>query len=348
MRSPVDANGDGVPDWLMTRDLQATPHDWHGIAFYDMDRNGAFGPGDVRATGATITVSNKEFPFKRTATAALDGSYAFGDAPEGPYSVVIGLQGRTLGAPDVTLAGADAARDVSVPFSIVHGSTESSLGGSVPTAAVEFRDETNSTLISTTSLADGSYRVGPLLAGNYTVTASSGDLATVPTRIRTTATDIAQNLTLFPSGLVAGTTNLFGNARPFATLEFRSALDPRTIRMATSDANAQYSVRLAAGPWFVSGRFYDGSRLYATLGRVDVSSGATARLDAMFLDGVRLNGTVKDPTAGVQNPQGTSPSPVRPESCGSTRTRSGNTSPSFPPGRTTWNRSIGRARTSRP
>src|SRR5207302_1409793 len=211
MRSPVDANGDGVPDWLMTRDLQATPHDWHGIAFYDMDRNGAFGPGDVRATGATITVSNKEFPFKRTATAALDGSYAFGDAPEGPYSVVIGLQGRTLGAPDVTLAGADAARDVSVPFSIVHGSTESSLGGSVPTAAVEFRDETNSTLISTTSLADGSYRVGPLLAGNYTVT--------------------------------------------------------------------------------------------APLGLVDVSSGATDRLDAMFLDGVRLNGTVKDPTPGVQNPQ---------------------------------------------
>ena len=303
MRSPVDANGDGVPDWLMTRDLQATPHDWHGIAFYDMDRNGAFGPGDVRTTGATITVSNKEFPFKRTATAALDGSYALGDAPEGPYSVVIGLQGRTLGAPDVTLAGSDSARDVSVPFSIVHGSTESSLGGSVPTAAVEFRDETNSTLISTTSLADGSYRVGPLLAGNYTVTASSGDLATVPTRIRTTATDIAQNLTLFPSGLVAGTTNLFGNARPFATLEFRSALDPRTIRMATSDANAQYSVRLAAGPWFVSGRFYDGSRLYATLGHVDVSSGATARLDAMFLDGVRVNGTVKDPTPGVLNPQ---------------------------------------------
>src|SRR5207244_6152858 len=122
----------------------------------------------------------------------------------------------------------------------------------------------------------------------YTVTASSGDLATVPTRIRTTATDIAQNLTLFPSDLVVGTTNLFGNARPFATLEFRSALDPRTIRMAASDANAQYSVRLAAGPWFVTGRFYDGARLSATLALVDVSSGATARLDALFPAGVRV------------------------------------------------------------
>src|SRR5207247_10144119 len=47
----------------------------------------------------------------------------------------------------------------------------------------------------------------------------------------------------------------------------------------------------------------DASRLYATLGHVRVSSGATARLDPMFVDGVRVNGTVKDPTPGVLNPQ---------------------------------------------
>ena len=96
------------------------------------------------------------------------------------------------------------ARDVSVPFSVVHGTTVSSLGGSVPSANVEFRDETNSTLIATKSLTDGSYRVGPLLAGNYTVTASSGDLATAPGRIRTGTTDVALNLTLSPSGFVSG------------------------------------------------------------------------------------------------------------------------------------------------
>ena len=303
MRSPADMDGDGIPDWLMTRDLQATPHAWHGTAFFDIDRNGAFGPGDVRASGAMISVTNKEFPFHRTATAALDGTYTLGDAPEGSYSVTIALQGRTLTAPGITLTGADSARDVSVPFSIVHGTTVSSLGGSIPAANVEFRDEANSTLIATTTLSDGSYRVGPLLAGNYTVTASSADLATTPTRTHTGPTDLALNLTLYPSGFAAGATNLFGNARPFATLEFRSAADPQTIRMATSNAGAEYSIRLAAGTWFVTGRFYDGTHLYATLGRVDVASGATAHFDAMFLDGVRVNGTVKDPSAGVQNPK---------------------------------------------
>src|SRR2546422_597915 len=303
MRSPADMDGDGTPDWLMTRDLQATPHAWLGTTFFDIDRNGAFGPGDVRASGAMISVTNKEFPFHRTATAALDGTYTLGDAPEGSYSVTIALQGRTLTAPGITLTGADSARDVSVPFSIVHGTTVSSLGGSIPAANVEFRDETNSTLIATTTLSDGSYRVGPLLAGNYTVTAASADPATTPTRTHTGPTDLALNLTLYPAGIAAGATNLFGNARPFATLEFRSAADPQTIRMATSNAGAEYSIRLAAGTWFVTGRFYDGTHLYATLGRVDVASGATAHFDAMFLDGVRVNGTVKDPSAGVQNPK---------------------------------------------
>src|SRR3989442_12584300 len=59
----------------------------------------------------------------------------------------------------------------------------------------------------------------------------------------------------------------------------------------------------AAGSWFGGGCFYGGGSLYATLSRVDVASGATARFDAMFVDGVRVNGTVKDPNRGVPNPQ---------------------------------------------
>src|SRR5206468_908265 len=129
MRSPADLDGDGVPDWIMTRDLQVPPHVIQGTAFYDLDH------------------------------------------------------------------------DVAVPFALVHGTT-SSPDGSIASTDVIFRDETNSTLISTASQADGSYSVGPLLVGNYTVTASSGDFASAPERIRTGATDLSLNLTLLPSGTV--------------------------------------------------------------------------------------------------------------------------------------------------
>src|SRR5439155_320861 len=59
MRSPADLDGDGLPDWIMTRDLQVPPHAIQGTAYYDLDHNGAFGPGDVRAGRATIGLSHK-------------------------------------------------------------------------------------------------------------------------------------------------------------------------------------------------------------------------------------------------------------------------------------------------
>ena len=302
MRSPADLDGDGLPDWIMTRDLQVPPHAIQGTAYYDLDHNGAFGPGDVRAGRATIGLSHKEFSFRPTTTAALDGTFSIPDVPAGTYAVKIGLEGRNLSGNDISIAGTDAPQDVAVPFALVHGTT-SSPDGPVTSADVVFRDETNGTLISSASQADGSYRVGPLLAGNYTVAASAGDFASAPERIRTGPTDLALNLTLLPSGTVTGTTNLFGNARPFATLEFQSAVDTRTIRTVTSDGNAQYSIRLAAGEWFASGRFYDGTTLYATLGRVVVAPGGTATFNPMFVDGVRVEGRVLDPNPTVQNPQ---------------------------------------------
>src|SRR5206468_245293 len=54
---------------------------------------------------------------------------------------------------------------------------------------------------------------------------------------------------------------------------------------------------------FSSGGFYDGTSLYATLGRVVVAPGGTATFNPMFVDGVRVEGQVFDPTPAVQNPQ---------------------------------------------
>src|SRR5205807_530545 len=82
-----------------------------------------------------------------------------------------------------------------------------------------------------------------------------------------------------------GTTNLFGNARSFATLEFQSSVDTRTSRTVTSDGTAQYSIRLAAGARFARARFYDGTTSYATLGLVFVAPGGTATFNPMCVNG---------------------------------------------------------------
>ncbi len=305
MRVPADANGDGVPDWIMTRDLQATPHPARGTVFFDLSRDGAFGTGDLPAPGAAVTLTDPEFAYRRAATSASDGTYSIADLPEGVYRVTVASGGRTMSVASLSITATDATHDISVPFAEVHGFTTSAAGAPVPSADIEFRDETTSTVTPLTSAADGAYVVRPLLSGNYTVTAAAGDLASVPQRIRAENTAILQNLTLLPSGTVAGTTTLFGTAQPFASLDFQSATDPRTIRSTTSDGNAHYSIRLAAGEWFVSGRLYSATGLYATLGTVVVVAGATTPYQAMFVQGVRLTGTVKDVNPAVVNPGAT-------------------------------------------
>ena len=299
MRSPADLDGDGLPDWILSRDLRTEVRQVHGTAYYDLNRNAAFGAGDVRVPGATITLTDRDFDYRRTGTTGLDGTFSIGDLPPGTYSVRISAEGRLLSTADITPNEASgAAQDVRVPFSIVRGATKSSAGETVPAASVEFRDETNGTVIPAVSQEDGSYAVGPLLAGNFTITAASGDLASPPTRAYVSGSDVDLNLTLAPSGLVAGTTTLFGSPQPFATLAFQSAADPQTIRTISSDRDGRYSIRLAAGDWFVSGSFYASTALYAALGRVTVAAGATASLSPNFVTGVRLNGTVRSPTTG--------------------------------------------------
>ena len=305
MRVPADANGDGVPDWIMTQDLQVTPHSVRGTVFFDLNHDGSFGTSDQPAPGAVLTLTDADFAYTRRTTSANDGTYAIADLPVGVYTATVATAGRTTSVAIVSIATTDATHDISVPFVEVHGFTQSGAGGSVPSADITFRDETNSTIIPLISGANGAYAVRPLLAGNFTVTAEAGNLASVPQRIHAATTDIALNLTLLLSGTVAGTTTLFGTAQPFASLDFQSATDPRTIRSTTSDGNARFSIRLGAGEWFVSGRFYGSSGLFATLGTVVVPAGATTSYQAMFVQGVRLTGTVKDANPAVLNPEAT-------------------------------------------
>lgn len=304
MRVPADANGDGVPDWMIPHDFHVASHTAQGTVFFDLNRDGSFGATDVSAPGATVTVRHALFAYSRTVTSASDGTYTISGLPEGSYRVSIGLNGRALTASTLTIAQTDATGGIAVPFAAVRGFTVSGTGPA-PSAQIDFLDETNATIIPVTSAADGSFLLSPLLAGNYTLTATDGDLASIPARIRAANVDVSLNLTLLPTGRVTGTTTLFGTAQPFATLNFQSASDPRTVRQATSDGNAGYSIRLPADEWFVSGRFYASNLLYATLGRVVVASGTTTSFDAMFVQGVRLGGTVSDANPAVRNPGAT-------------------------------------------
>src|SRR3972149_1931930 len=71
--------------------------------------------------------------------------------------------------------------------------------------------------------AVGGFSLGPLLAGEYELSAGRGDAAAFPVRLRVTGNEHWQNFTLSVSGRVTGLTRIYGTPAPYATLEFQSA-----------------------------------------------------------------------------------------------------------------------------
>src|SRR3989442_8426120 len=112
MRTPADANGDGVPDWMITRDFHVASHTAQGTVFFDLNRDGSFGAADISAPRATVTLTHALFAYSRTTTSATDGTYTVAGLPEGSYPVSIGLQRRTLSASTVTVAQADLTQGI--------------------------------------------------------------------------------------------------------------------------------------------------------------------------------------------------------------------------------------------
>src|SRR2546429_1372058 len=57
-RAPADANGDGVPDWMITRDFHVASHTAQGTVFFDLNRDGSFWAADISAPRDTITITH--------------------------------------------------------------------------------------------------------------------------------------------------------------------------------------------------------------------------------------------------------------------------------------------------
>ena len=292
MRVNEDLDGDGAPDWLITKDLVVSSASVRGTLFYDMNHNSAFDPGEPVAAGATVQLSANAFQLTENATTDPIGRFAFPDLAPGTYSVQVTTEGHTLRLAGIYLNAGSSQNNLGVPFASVSGFTVSSNGTAVPDVTVSLTDAQNGTTWQTTSNATGSYAFNPVLAGNFTVTAGVGGEASLPLSLAIGALDFAANLTLLPMGRVTGLTQLYGVDLPYATLQFQNTATDYEIATVTSDATAGYTLSLPAGDWNVNGRLYQESTLYATLGRVTVRQGSTTTFTANFVDGVRINGTV--------------------------------------------------------
>ncbi|HYM40826.1 MAG TPA: carboxypeptidase regulatory-like domain-containing protein [Thermoplasmata archaeon] len=288
-----DLDGDGVPDWLMTHDFDVTPMSLQGTVYFDLNHNAVYDAGDLAAAGATVTLAAADFQRIATVTTGPTGAYALTDLPAGTYRVTVAYGGRTFTPANLTItATTPSKQDIGLAFSTVHGSTVDANGVAMGGVNVTLTDASNRTTWQTTSNATGVYDFPFVLPGNFSLTAVSGELSSVPLGFDVGALGFTQNLTLTPSGQVQGTTELFGVALPYATVRFQESATDYVIATVTSDANGHFSLALPAGTWNVNGRMYQGSSLFATVGQFAITQGATTVFNPNFVDGARVTGSV--------------------------------------------------------
>ena len=292
MRRDVDADGDGVPDWKITRDITLPAATLSGRVYLDTNGNGQFDAGqDPPLAGATVRIQNQALSVANTTTADPAGRYELRDVYQGSTYVNVTTSGRTVGLARLNVPAAGLAQDLAVPGLQIAGSVRRTDGAAVPGAEVVAIDRTNGTTLRATADASGAYLVRRLLAGDFELTATSGDLSSLPAILTLGATSATGfNLTAYPGGTLQGTTFVGGNVQPFATVAFTNLEDRSLTRLVTSDASGRYSAALPVGRWSVTGRHYRGTDLFAALATVDVSRGSTIPFTAVFSAAAEVRG----------------------------------------------------------
>jgi len=293
MRQGVDDDSDGVPDWLIHKDLQARGQAADAVVFIDSDGGSDQDPGERLAAGAVVELRhNQTRSFTATFTANDDGRFRATGLIAGTYFVNVTFEGRRIALAPVT-PQPDGEMDLGLPVAAVSGFVLDPAGQAVPGARIEVEDTTLAVVRATTADSRGRWSLSDFLSGPYNASASSGSLVAARRFFTvSTASPVVVNLTAYASVRVSGRTTAAGQTLPLATLEFQR-VDLGTIAFTvSSDGNGRYEVALPVGRYRVAGRHYSGTTVWAFGEEREVRGDSTATMDFRFEPATLVEGTV--------------------------------------------------------
>jgi len=296
MRENVDSDGDGIPDWLITRNIVLAGHTIKGRVFLDIDGDRVLTDGvDRLLPSATIRYVHGLTELRGTIVSDPAGRFEIQDFPEGTTRFNVTIDGRTqdLGVQEIGVE--ELTKNLAVPALQAAGRVEDPNAIGVPFATVVVRDPANDTTWTATTDADGDFTLGGLLRAEYEIHAVLGDRVSLPANLSLLAgvPVSGADLTLYPSGNLTGTTFVGGNIQAFTTFQLTLLSDPSVTASVTSDAGGRYSIRLPAGAWTVAGRHYRETRLLSILQTITVLRAQNATYNPAFVDGVEVRGQVR-------------------------------------------------------
>jgi len=301
MRLPQDVDGNGVPDWLIQTDIVLKGYRASGTVFLDPDGDRRWAPRTEPAAGrAVVTLSSQLVDLRATATASASGGYLLTDLVPGPYNVTATFGGRDIVLEEINVPATDSAIDLGIPTITMSGGATLDTGAPAAGATVSFLDLVNGTRTTRTAGPDGRYSFPLALPGNYTLTASLGELRSEPVQVAASGTAVTADLTLIPLGTVRARIWVGGNPQGFASLTFLPQTADPVPRVATANGEGLLSVDLPPGTYSVSGRVFlptaTGSALWTYLGTTNVEAGRATEVVATFVPGITVQGSTYSKT----------------------------------------------------
>ncbi|HYS71657.1 MAG TPA: carboxypeptidase-like regulatory domain-containing protein, partial [Thermoplasmata archaeon] len=290
MRENVDENGDGFPDWLLTRDIPVAGEVLDGIVFVDANKDGKLQTGETVLPGATVSLQRSDLGLTRGATADGAGHVRVEGLYAGPYAATVSWEGRTLRLANVTIAKNQGPLDVAVTPATLQGFVLDASSQKIGGAALAVTDLTNGTTVRATTASDGGFAF-TVLPGEFSFVASRGSLQSLPDRA-TVVGSTTHNVTVYPSATIALRSTLGGAPTGFVTVEFTLRSTLRTERIVTTDAQGAATLSLPAGTWDAHARHYLGASLFAFVGGLTVAAGDTVNFAANLVAGAAVGGTV--------------------------------------------------------
>lgn len=294
MREDVDADGNGIADWRIFRDVDVAGATRSGSLFVDVDRDSTLDAGEPLLAGADLTFQGNDVKLERSASTGSDGKFRVSGLYPGSYNVTIAWRGRTLTLTGVSVDAGPSLQDLVVIPTTIQGRVLDEDGRRLEGATVTLKDLTNATTFRAVSAKDGFFSFPGLLAGSFDVAAVKEDNAALPSRASVAGGEVPvfHNITVYPSASVAISTTLGGTRQGFVTLTFEQRSAARLVRVATTDALGQATIALPRGAWDVHARHYNGVSLWAFVGGIEAKEGGSVTFTAGLAAGAAVGGVL--------------------------------------------------------
>ncbi len=167
-RRKIDSDGDGIHDYLITKDITVDSTTINGTLFWDTNHNSKVGKSEELIANTEVRLTG---PNNLTAITNDTGFFSTGSLLEGEYTVSIELDGVEIQLTEtIESDGADPiTKDLPLQGATVDGSVTDTENAEAADIEVRLTDQEDDTVYSATTNEDGEYTINDVLPGRYSL-----------------------------------------------------------------------------------------------------------------------------------------------------------------------------------